>query len=66
MGKVGRNEMKKVAAGFLNGAAIAILVSGFLMPVIGSRQLALSYPTSALVSLVIHALALVIARSLED
>lgn len=66
MGKAGRNEMKKVAAGFLNGAATAILVSGFLMPVIGSRQWALFSPTAALVSLVIHALALVIVRSLED
>lgn len=66
MGKAGRNEMKKIAAGFLNGVAIAILATGCLAPAFGQTQWALSALIAAGLSLAVHILALAMVHGVED
>jgi cytochrome c biogenesis protein CcdA len=66
MGKAGRNEMKRVAANFLNGAAVAMLAAGCIGPVVAEvMDLGLS-ACAVLASAVMHAMALSIVGDVED
>jgi hypothetical protein len=58
--------MKKVVTGFLNGAAVALLVSGCLAPALANTPGALSALIAVGLSFALHVLALEIARRVED
>ena len=66
MGKAGRNEMKRVGAGFLNAAAVAMLTTGGLTPLLKQDQGLWIPVVAAIVSAAMHSLALVIARTVEE
>lgn len=66
MSKAGRNEMKRVAANFFNGAAVAVLAAGCIGPVVAEvMDLRLS-ALAVLVSAIMHAMALNVVGDVED
>ena len=66
MGKAGRNEMKRAAANFFNGAAVAVLTAGFIGPIVAEEvDLRLS-ALAVLASAIMHAMALNIVGDVED
>ena len=66
MGKAGRNESKRVAANFLNGFAVALLMAGCIGPLLaGSGRMWLA-ALAVMASAAIHWTAVKIAGDLED
>lgn len=66
MGKTGRNERRKVAAQYLNGIALAVIVSGVLGPLVtGSGGLG-TITAAIVISLAMHALARRVVAGVED
>ena len=49
MGKAGRNETKRVAANFLNGIAVALIVAGSIGPLLAGEE-RVWLPVSALIA----------------
>ncbi len=66
MGKAGRNEMKRVGANFLNGAAVAMLAAGCIGPVVGQKSEIWISVLAVLVSATLHALALRLVGNVEE
>lgn len=66
MGKAGRNETKKVAANFLNGAAIATLSIGYLGPMVGHEIEFWQSALAVAISAIAHAMALRAVCNIED
>jgi hypothetical protein len=71
MSKMGRNEIRKVTAGYLNGIAVALLVSGAILPAVMRRDGAhahdaLVVAAMAVLSLALHYAARLMVRHLED
>lgn len=66
MGKTGRNERRKVAAQYLNGIALAVIVSGVLGPLVtGSGGLG-TITAAIVISHAMHALARRVVAGAED
>jgi hypothetical protein len=66
MSKAGRNEMKRVAANFLNGAAVAMLAAGWIGPFIAQDAKVWMSALAVLISATMHTLALCLVRNVED
>ena len=67
MGKAGRNEMKRVTANFLNGAAVALLTAGFFGPFLSQDTRRWLLAVAVLVSAAaLHLVALCLVRNVED
>ena len=66
MGKAGRNETKRVAANFLNSAAVALLITGYIGPLLMGGQRVWVAALAITGSAAIHWLALRLAGDLED
>ena len=66
MGKAGRNEAKRVAANFLSGIAVALIVAGCIGPLLAGEE-RVWLPVSALIaSAAMHWMAQMFASDLED
>lgn len=66
MGKAGRNETKRVAANFLNGVAIALLMAGCISPLLAGDERLWLAALAIIVSAAIHTAAVMLAGDLED
>ena len=66
MGKAGRNEMRRMAANFFNGAAVALLTTGFIAPSLSQDTRGLVLAAAVLVGAALHGTALCIVRNVED
>ena len=66
MGKAGRNEMRRMAANFFNGAAVALLTAGFIAPSLSQDTRAWALAAALLIGATLHATALCIVRNIED
>jgi hypothetical protein len=66
MGKAGRNETKRMAANFLNGAAVALLAAGYIGPLLTEDHQILVAVTALLGSWASHFMAVQLAGYLED
>jgi hypothetical protein len=71
MSKMGRNEIRKVTAGYLNGIAVALLVSGAILPAVmglngAQSNDALVVAAIAVLSFALHYAARSLVRHLED
>jgi hypothetical protein len=66
MGKAGRNEMKRVAANFLNGAAVALLTGGCIGPLVAQSTPSWILAVAVLISAALHATALRVVGNIED
>lgn len=66
MGKSGRNEMKRVAANFLNGAAVALLMAGYLGPLMAGDNRIWIAVLAIFSSMATHSMAVRLVSDLED
>lgn len=66
MGKAGRNEVRRVAANFLNGAAVAMLSAGGIAPVVVDQMDFRIFILAVVASAIIHVTALRVVREVED
>jgi hypothetical protein len=66
MGKAGRNETKRVAANFLNGGAVAVLVTLCIGPIVANQWDLRIFALGGLASAILHAMALRTVRDVED
>lgn len=66
MGKAGRNEMRRMAANFFNSAAVAVLMAGFITPLLSQDVRGWVLAVAVLVGAALHATALCIVRNIED
>lgn len=66
MGKLGRNELRKVTAHYLNGIAVAVAASGGVAPMLGHQSSAVIMTTSCATSVALHLIARRLVRSSED
>ena len=66
MGKAGRNEVKRVAANFFNGAAVALLTAGFIGPLMSQGTRSWVLPAAVVFGAALHAMALCLVRNIED
>ena len=66
MDKSSRNERRKVAAQYLNGVAIAVLVTGVVGPALGQFSEARTIVVAVLASLALHITARQAVRHIED
>lgn len=66
MGKMGRNELRKVTAHYLNGIAVAVAVTGGVVPVFGHQASVVIMTTSCVTSVALHLVARRLVRSSED
>jgi hypothetical protein len=66
MGKAGRNEAKRVAANFLNGAAVAVVATGYIGPLMAGASNAWAAVAVILVSAGLHLLAARVVTGIED
>lgn len=66
MGKAGRNESKRVAANFLNGIAVALLMAGCIGPLLACDGRIWLVALAIIGSAAIHWTAVKLAGDLED
>jgi hypothetical protein len=66
MGKNGRNEVRKVVAAFLNGVAVAILVTGLVSPMLANDPRSWVPCFAIVAGLAAHLAAISVVRRLED
>ena len=66
MGKAGRNEMKRVAANFLNGVAVALLMAGYTGALLAGDERAWLLPLGLVAGGAVHWMAVRLAGEPED
>lgn len=66
MSKNGRNEKRKVAAGFLNGAAVSVITTGCVTPLLTHDPRWWLPILACVVGSIAHACAVSVAGELED
>lgn len=66
MGKMGRNELRKVTAHYLNGIAVAVVAAGCIAPALGHQSSVVIMTTSFASSVALHLIARGLVRSSED
>jgi hypothetical protein len=66
MGKAGRNETKRIAASFLNGTAVALLMAGYIGPLLAGDHRLLISVLAIVASSATHLMEARLAGYLED
>ncbi len=66
MSKAGRNEARKVAAGFLNGIAVAMLVAGLITPFLSNDLHVWRTVLTVVLAFAAHAAALVLVLKTDQ
>lgn len=66
MSEAGQNEARKVAAGFLNGIAVAVLAAGLITPLIGQDLQIWRSIAAVAIALGAHGLALALACQMQE